>query len=77
MNQDEQPQINVIGETYCQTLGGLIDAIPSAEGQAQFCRITFDAILIQLLNRRGPGDVAAFLRRTADKIDQDARARLQ
>jgi hypothetical protein len=70
-------QLEQIGGRYCRSLGDLVDGMSSIEAQAHTIRIVFDAVLTQMLNRRGPGETVAFLRRTIDRIEADARARMQ
>ena len=75
MNDEQLQQIERIGANYSSMLTNLVDSMDDTEAQVQFLRLTFDAILIQLLNRRGPTETAKFLRRSAGRIEADMESR--
>ena len=77
MTENELQQIQKIGESYCTKLGGLVDSMDSPEAQIHAVRIVFDAALVQMLNRRGPVETCSFLRRMAQRIENDAQRVLQ
>jgi len=68
---NEQNIIETIGATYCAVLTEQLEAL-DAEARAYVAGILFSSLVTVLISQRGPGDVAAFLRRTIERIEQEA-----
>lgn len=63
--------------SYGRTLSEQLNALPSLEARAALLGIVLEAVLIQMQNVRGPRATAAFLRGTAERIEADAKGRIQ
>jgi len=77
LTDDELQEIERAGEKYCAALGATLDEIKSVEARVHLIRIIFSSVLTQILERRGPGETVAFLRRMIERIEADARERMQ
>lgn len=77
LNNEQLRQIETIGEHYNETLSGMLDSMDNSDAEFHFLRILFNALIVQFGNRRGPFDTSAFLRRTADFVEKEARERMQ
>lgn len=70
-------EIEQIREKYARMLAEQLAAIPSLEARAVLLGIVFESVLLHMIEVRGPRATATFLSGVVERIEADARERMQ
>jgi hypothetical protein len=77
VTENELRQIEKIGASYSDFLGGLINELDNSEARAHFLRMTLNAVLTQFVRCKGFCETAKFLRQVACHLDAENRKSMQ